>query len=395
MIDAANPRWPKLSWQAARAILHAGEVRGKKLTPAQRRFFGALVSAKAPPGLTAKQIRAKAKAWARRTGEPWKGNPGMMKTRDSDDGLTLDQARRLLPKYDLDDIVHATRPRDRDKLLAEVTHQARRSNPDADLRALERAASMGDTQAKKRLAHARRRAGIATYGGKALPAGVVLKKRPRFAELGEYSLGIDVPVGARQFFVIYRDPASRQWFTNDPLGGTPDRSHVSLGSTLFEAIETMRPYAVRQAAARLARRRARRRMRGNPRGAPTKKPLGHQQGGKVVQVSFTEAVERFELDKVPGFAKAMAHYRQFHGADPDSVSVMQYPGEGSKVVVRMGEVPETHYLGPDNSNKRRTHWVHKHSEKGKGKNPDLLFDPETGLMTIAGGTYKVTRWIYH
>ncbi|MCC6752040.1 MAG: hypothetical protein IT371_30590 [Deltaproteobacteria bacterium] len=139
---------------------------------------------------------------------------------------------------------------------------------------------------------------------------------------------------------------------------------------------------------------------GSPRAANPRNPIGHQRGGKREKISFDEAVAA-GIDKAPGFKEAVAHYRKFHGTDPTTVEVYRYDDgrreRSERVVVTMGEVPETHYTMKPNakSNKAGYHWVHKHVEKGKGRNPNLLFDPATGLMTIAGGTFKVTRWIYH
>lgn len=135
----------------------------------------------------------------------------------------------------------------------------------------------------------------------------------------------------------------------------------------------------------------------NP-GEGGRRPLGHQQGGKKKTLTMEQAIAA-GVDKAPGFAQALKEYRKFHGADPHSVDVYRYASSknDTKVMVTMGRVPETQYVvdGGKDSNKAGHHWVHKHREKGKGREPNLLFDPVSGTMQIAGGSYKVTSWIYH
>lgn len=127
--------------------------------------------------------------------------------------------------------------------------------------------------------------------------------------------------------------------------------------------------------------------------------VGRQKGGAWKTVSLETAIERYKIDKIPSFKKALAHYRKFHKADPHSVRICVRQNDDGKnkqmVVTDMGEVPETQYIVKDgkDSNKAGHHWVHKHREKGKGTNPQLVFDPVSGTMMIVGGTYKVTDWI--
>ena len=60
----------------------------------------------------------------------------------------------------------------------------------------------------------------------------------------------------------------------------------------------------------------------------------------------------------------------------------------------MGIAPETHYYTKmKGSNKNGYLWVHKNGEQG-GKKPYLVLDPETGIVSMVGGTLKVTDWLH-
>lgn len=105
------------------------------------------------------------------------------------------------------------------------------------------------------------------------------------------------------------------------------------------------------------------------------------------------------IEDVPGFKKAAAKYRKFHGENPTRFRSVRVDdgkqGLTRKVVVEMGEQPEIHYMVEHGkaSNKEGVHWVHKTGHKGKGK-PLLVLDPDTGLMlTIPTGKTRVNDWI--
>lgn len=100
-----------------------------------------------------------------------------------------------------------------------------------------------------------------------------------------------------------------------------------------------------------------------------------------------------DVQNAPGFEKAKKAFKKFHEQDPHGAVVMRFddgkPGVTRKVVVALGQVPETHYVTPWESNKKGYYWVHKHPKKGM---PLEVLDPETGLTSKIGGTYKVTDW---
>lgn len=107
-----------------------------------------------------------------------------------------------------------------------------------------------------------------------------------------------------------------------------------------------------------------------------------------------------EAKKLAGFDAAAARFRQFHGAAPRRVRLIQVPGGpgGQHVVVGMGPAPEIHYLGPPKgrpSNKAGVHWVHATL---RGREPLLVLHPNTrGVMTVlprAKSKTRVTDWIH-
>lgn len=250
----------------------------------------------------------------------WAGNPGGT--------LTLIKARKRLKKLLrlghhtlLNDLVARTRPRDQDKLKAEIAHAFRQKNP----------------------------------------------KKTSYMPVAQ--AGVDV--------------GKAKWVVSCDAHGTMVGAKTEADA---------------------------RRVAGHPKnfcdecrrsknpGSGGRRPLGHQQGGKKKTLTMEQAIAA-GVDKAPGFAQALKEYRKFHGADPHSVDVYRYASSknDTKVMVTMGRVPETQYVvdGGKDSNKAGHHWVHKHREKGKGREPNLLFDPVSGTMQIAGGSFKVTSWIYH
>ena len=93
---------------------------------------------------------------------------------------------------------------------------------------------------------------------------------------------------------------------------------------------------------------------------------------------WQNAVERAKMfnETEPKFAEAITYD---DGKDEHTV----------KVVVGLGLVPETHYLGLKGSNKSGYHWVHKHAKKNR---PLEVLDPETGITYKVGGEFRVTDW---
>jgi len=100
----------------------------------------------------------------------------------------------------------------------------------------------------------------------------------------------------------------------------------------------------------------------------------------------------------PGYSAALAATRKFHAADPTKATIIEIddgkPGVTRKVVAGLGIAPETHYYTKmKGSNKNGYLWVHKNGEQG-GKKPYLVLDPETGIVSMVGGTLKVTDWLH-
>jgi transcriptional regulator with XRE-family HTH domain len=106
-----------------------------------------------------------------------------------------------------------------------------------------------------------------------------------------------------------------------------------------------------------------------------------------------------EARQLPSFAKALKKYRRFHGTDPKKVMVYRIP-DGSREVTRedqvyvaLGRRKQTPYTIDDDvdSNKADTLWYHDHPE---GKEPLIVLNASTGIVSDVGGSYLVDDWFY-
>lgn len=134
------------------------------------------------------------------------------------------------------------------------------------------------------------------------------------------------------------------------------------------------------------------RKRRNPRG----------RGGAVrgQRLSGTKILPWAEAARDPEVKRAIMGHKRFHASEPIHVT-RTVVADGSRRVERrvgyvVGECPEVTYKPAwfQKSNKQGATWVHKMGEKG-GKKPLWVFEPKTGIMSLVGGTYKLTDWIHN
>lgn len=104
-----------------------------------------------------------------------------------------------------------------------------------------------------------------------------------------------------------------------------------------------------------------------------------------------------DITKLPGYAKAAAKFSEFHGISPSAVKVIRVndgkKGVTRKVVTGLGMAPEVHYTSGKikGSNKDKYHYVHKTK---KGKEPYLVWNPDTKTLELVGGAIKTKDWLY-
>lgn len=92
--------------------------------------------------------------------------------------------------------------------------------------------------------------------------------------------------------------------------------------------------------------------------------------------------------------------RRMPAVDADGKKIWLFTGKNSKArdrkVKRLGFVPETHYIPTSDMEsagtfKKRTYWVHKHSDDG-GQWPEA-FQDQAGNIEYRGGTCRVGKWM--
>lgn len=120
-------------------------------------------------------------------------------------------------------------------------------------------------------------------------------------------------------------------------------------------------------------------------------------GQRISRVGFVSASE---ARTYPGFAKALALHRSFHGRAPTHFTRLRIEDGQQhvdrKAVVLIGEAPAIEYRTWRYQNSAKSHtkdgrrivWRHKLGERG-GKPAYWVHDPVSGVTSLVGGTYKV------
>jgi hypothetical protein len=110
-----------------------------------------------------------------------------------------------------------------------------------------------------------------------------------------------------------------------------------------------------------------------------------------------EEISMEDAKKLPGYKKALKAFKRFHKTDPKSVRVIRVPDgksgttlAGNAVHVFLGHREQTPYTVPFGS-KKDVRWYHDHP---KDSQPSMLLNPQTGLVTDAGGSGMVDDWFY-
>jgi hypothetical protein len=145
----------------------------------------------------------------------------------------------------------------------------------------------------------------------------------------------------------------------------------------------------------------RRRSRRNPpayiRGYAGRNGAKVRGGQRISRVAF---VDHREAATYPGFAKALALHRSFHGRAPTHFTRVRVedgsPTVTRRAVVLIGEAPAIEYRTWRYQNSAKSHtpsgqrivWRHKLGEQG-GKPAYWVHDPVSGITSLLGGTYRV------
>lgn len=145
----------------------------------------------------------------------------------------------------------------------------------------------------------------------------------------------------------------------------------------------------------------RRRRRRNPpsyiKGYPNRGGAKVRGGQRISRVAF---VDQKEAATYPGFAKALALHRSFHGRAPTHFTRVRVedgsPAVTKRAVVLIGEAPAIEYRTWRYQNSAKSHtktgqrivWRHKLGEQG-GKPAYWVHDPVSGITSLLGGTYRV------
>lgn len=214
----------------------------------------------------------------------------------------------------------------------------------------------------------------------------------------------EIPLSARTRAAVRRAAKPRQplaWWWYD----LPDPARIEIEGA-YDAMPITNPRrSPARGRAKAAPSRARAKAKPTPR-AKAKTQTVTVQTSKTTKTTRSNPRRRSSLTPedvraLPGYDVALERFKQFHGGskraaiEPEQALVVRVP-DGSrrvtrKVVVAVGRVPETHYLGgsaPKGSTKKGYHWVHEHEP---GREPIEVLDPETRGVHLKLPLDKRTR----